>query len=130
MGIELAKELETYNAHKADLLKDAGKFVLVHGDQLAGVYDTYAEALREGYKQFQLKPFMVSKFNTPFSPFNEESMSVNKSLFNDLMQSLKEAKAISQGKLRPSRRFIVLPADVKAAHNMVALRSARGRARF
>jgi hypothetical protein len=55
VGAELAKELETYNVHKADLLKDAGKFVLVHGEQLAGVYDTYADALREGYKQFQLK---------------------------------------------------------------------------
>jgi putative transcriptional regulator len=56
-------------------------------------------------------------------------MHVNKALFNHLMQSLKEAKAISQGKLRPSRRFIVSPSDVKAAHNMDALRSARGRAR-
>jgi putative transcriptional regulator len=55
---------------------------------------------------------------------------VEKTLFNDLMQSLKEAKAISQGELEPSRRFIVLPADVKAAQNMVAIRSARGRARF
>lgn len=54
---------------------------------------------------------------------------MEKTLLNKLMQSLKEAKAISQGKLRPSRRFVVLPADVKAAHNMVALRSARGRAR-
>jgi putative transcriptional regulator len=56
-------------------------------------------------------------------------MPVNKALFHDLLQSLKEAKAISQGKLNPSRRFVVSPADVKAAHNMVAIRSARGRAR-
>jgi putative transcriptional regulator len=57
-------------------------------------------------------------------------MLMNKPLFNDLLQSLKEAKAISQGKLNPSRRFVVSPSDVKAAHNMIALRSARGRARF
>jgi putative transcriptional regulator len=57
-------------------------------------------------------------------------MPVSKALFNNLMQSLKEAKAISQGKLRPSRRFVVSPSDVKAAHDMDALRSARGRARF
>jgi hypothetical protein len=43
------------------------------------------------------------------------------------MQSLKEAKAISQGKLRPSRRFVVSPSDMKAAPTMVALRSARAR---
>jgi hypothetical protein len=66
MGTEFAIELETYNAHKADLLKDAGKFVLVHGDQLVGVYDTYADALREGYKQFQLKRFMVKQIQHTF----------------------------------------------------------------
>jgi putative transcriptional regulator len=55
-------------------------------------------------------------------------MHVNKALFNHLMQSLKEAKAISQGKLKPSRRFVVSPLDVKAAQNMVAVRSARARA--
>jgi putative transcriptional regulator len=57
-------------------------------------------------------------------------MPVNKSLFSNLMQSLKEAKAISQGKVNPSRRFVVSPSDVKSARNVIALRSARGRARF
>ncbi len=55
-------------------------------------------------------------------------MPVNKSLFSNLMQSLKEAKAISQGRLKPSRRFVVSPLDVKAAQDMVAVRSARARA--
>jgi hypothetical protein len=30
-----------------------------------------------------------------------------KKLLNQLLQSLKEAKAISQGKLKPSRRFVI-----------------------
>jgi putative transcriptional regulator len=55
-------------------------------------------------------------------------MSVNKSLFSNLMQSLKEAKAISQGRLKPSRRFFVSPSHVKAAQDMVNLCSARARA--
>jgi putative transcriptional regulator len=55
---------------------------------------------------------------------------MEKTLLNKLMQSLKEAKAISQGRLKPSRRFLVSPSDVEAAHNVIALRSARGRARF
>lgn len=55
-------------------------------------------------------------------------MSVNKALFNDLMQSLKEAKAISQGKLKPSRRFFVSPSDAKAAQDMATVRSAWARA--
>ena len=59
--LSLEKELETFNKHKADLLKDAGKFALVHGDSLAGIYDTYADAIREGYKQFGLKAFLVKQ---------------------------------------------------------------------
>ena len=55
-------------------------------------------------------------------------MPVNKSLFSNLLQSLKEAKAISQGKLKPSRRFVVSPSDVKSAQDMIAIRSAWARA--
>lgn len=57
----LEKELETFNRLKSDLLKDAGKFALVHGESLAGTYDTYADAIREGYKQFGLTPFLVKQ---------------------------------------------------------------------
>lgn len=53
---------------------------------------------------------------------------MEKTLLNKLMQSLKEAKAISQGKEKPSRRFVISPLDVKAARDMVAVRSARARA--
>ena len=39
---------------------------------------------------------------------------MEKTLFDDLQQSLKEAKAISKGKVKASRRFNVESADVKA----------------
>lgn len=42
-------------------------------------------------------------------------------LFSDLMQSLKEAKAISHGEAQPSRRFTVAPPDVKAVREQIGL---------
>jgi hypothetical protein len=40
------------------------------------------------------------------------------SLFEDLMQSLKEAKAIARGEAQASRRITVTPPDVKAIREL------------
>ena len=42
-------------------------------------------------------------------------------LFDDLVQSLKEAKAISKGEVRASRRFEIMPTDVKAVRKQIGL---------
>jgi putative transcriptional regulator len=42
-------------------------------------------------------------------------------LFNDLIESLKQAKSIAQGHSQPSRQFNVLPPDVKAARETMGL---------
>lgn len=58
----LAKELETYERHKAELVcAHEGKFVLIHADEIAGIWDTYQDALGAGYKQFGLQPFLVKQ---------------------------------------------------------------------
>jgi len=46
---------------------------------------------------------------------------MDKALFNELRQSLEEAKAIAKGKAQPSRRFIVQPPDVKAVRERTGL---------
>ena len=46
---------------------------------------------------------------------------MEKALFNDLLQSLKEAKAISHGKAKASRSFKVESTDVKAVRERVGL---------
>ncbi len=46
---------------------------------------------------------------------------MEKKLFADLLQSLKEAKAISKGKAKASRRFKVEVTDVKAVRQRVCL---------
>lgn len=61
----LERELETYNRELPHLIAEAqGKFALVFEDSVAGIFDTYADALNAGYQKFQLKPFMVKQIAT------------------------------------------------------------------
>ena len=46
---------------------------------------------------------------------------MEKTLFDDLKQSLKEAKAIKAGEMKASRRFTVDPIDVKAVRAKTGL---------
>ena len=46
---------------------------------------------------------------------------MEQALFDDLAQSLKEAKAIAQGQAPASRRFTVEPTDVKAVREQIGL---------
>jgi hypothetical protein len=58
----LARELVTYERHKEELVgAHEGRFVLIHGDEIAGVWDTYQDALEAGYRQFNLEPFFVKQ---------------------------------------------------------------------
>ena len=57
----LKREYETYLAHLPQLAQHEGKFVLIHGSDVAGVYDTYKDALTAGYEKFGLKQFLVKR---------------------------------------------------------------------
>lgn len=59
--LALEKELETYRRELPTLLAQEGKYVLIHGDKVAGIWDTYEDALKAGYQEFGLKPFMVKR---------------------------------------------------------------------
>lgn len=53
----LEREIETYLRMKSSL--PLGRTVLIHGDDLIGIFDTDAEAVREGTRRFGLGPFLV-----------------------------------------------------------------------
>ncbi|MBI4323666.1 MAG: hypothetical protein HY674_00205 [Chloroflexi bacterium] len=56
----LAQELEFFAENKADWMKiHPGKFVLVKGRELLGVFDTAESALTEGARQFGAESFLV-----------------------------------------------------------------------
>ena len=57
----LEKELATYQVKLEELLPHEGKFVLIHGDEVAGTWDTYPDALQAGYQKFGLNPFLVKR---------------------------------------------------------------------
>jgi hypothetical protein len=62
-GSNLDREWAAYVASLPDFKKHAGKFMLVHGDGVAGLFDTYRDALAAGYEQFRLEPFLVKQIS-------------------------------------------------------------------
>jgi hypothetical protein len=63
MDPPLEKEIESYKIRLPELLQDEGKFVLIHGSDLVGIYPDYEKALTEGYERFGTTPFLVKRIN-------------------------------------------------------------------
>ena len=57
----LETELATYRRKLPELHDQQGKFALIHGQDLVGVFGAYEDALAEGYKEFGLEPFLVQR---------------------------------------------------------------------
>ncbi len=57
----LAKELETYEKLLPSLLREQGRYAVITGDTLIGVYVSYEDALKIGYEHCGLTPFLVRK---------------------------------------------------------------------
>ena len=55
----LERELQTYERELLKLLAHEGKYALIHGDDVIGIFDTFAEALTVGYGRFGLDSFMA-----------------------------------------------------------------------
>ena len=60
----LDKELATYKRMLSSLMTQEGKFALIAGDKLLGTFDTYSDALAEGYREMGLKPFLVKRISS------------------------------------------------------------------
>ena len=62
MAEMLEKELDTYEKNKEILIGSSeGKFALIRGDKVVGVYDAKPDAINEGYRQFGNVPFLVKQ---------------------------------------------------------------------
>jgi len=57
----LEQELATYKTKLPELHEQQGKFALIHGNDLKGVFGTYDDALKAGYDTFGLRPFLVKQ---------------------------------------------------------------------
>jgi hypothetical protein len=65
----LNEEVSVFEAHRSELLGSArGKFVLIKGDEMVGVFDSEMDAIRQGYEKFGNVAFLVklvTEFETP-----------------------------------------------------------------
>jgi hypothetical protein len=67
----LDSELNTYEEHKAELVGSSeGKFVLIHAQQILGVFDSKMDAIAQGYKLFGNNPFLVKQILKVEAPQN------------------------------------------------------------
>jgi hypothetical protein len=71
MAQVLEKELETYEKLKEELLaKHEGKYVLILGDQIHGIFDTRTDAIRTGYERFGHVPIFVKEIERVETPLS------------------------------------------------------------
>jgi len=60
----LTQELATFEANRENLLGTAlNKYVLIHGTEIVGTYDTEHDAIQQGYRQFGNVPFLVRRIS-------------------------------------------------------------------
>ena len=57
----LVEELVTYRDRLPELLKNKGKYVLIKGSEVIGIYDSRDDALRESIERFRDAPALVMK---------------------------------------------------------------------
>jgi hypothetical protein len=56
----LEREYATYWAKLPELLANhAGRYVLIHGDDVIGVWDTKEQALNEGLERWLFEPYLI-----------------------------------------------------------------------
>lgn len=59
----LEQEMTTYEHNLPSLLEHEGKFAVIKGDEILGVYETYSDALEFGYDKCGLEDFMVKQIS-------------------------------------------------------------------
>ena len=67
----LAVELKAYTDNLDALLgAHEGKFVLIHGDEVLGVFDSNMDAITRGYRELGNIPFLVKHIVKVEAPLN------------------------------------------------------------
>lgn len=73
----LERERAWYEAHKAELLaKHRGKWIVVHGDTLVGVYDDSTEAYNRGVEETSCEEILVRRVVERDEPFSAPALTL------------------------------------------------------
>jgi hypothetical protein len=74
---ELRSELQYFEGHRAELVRAArGKYALIKGEQLGGIYEDQNAAIRAGYEKFGNEPFLVKEILEVDIPLNFTSFNL------------------------------------------------------
>jgi hypothetical protein len=73
----LEKELAYFEQHRSELLRRApGKFALIKDEALIDTFESQADAIRAGYRQFGNEAFLVKQIVPIDVPLNFTSFNV------------------------------------------------------
>ncbi|MDR1305349.1 MAG: hypothetical protein LBK76_09025 [Verrucomicrobiales bacterium] len=73
MANDLKQELETYERLKSSALAEEGRYAVISGNDVLGIYADYEDALKIGYEKCGLdKRFLVKKIQA-VEPINSYS---------------------------------------------------------
>ena len=76
-ALELETELQFFEAHRAELVAQAkGRYALVKGDRLVGLFNDQNEAVRAGYETFGNQAFLVKLITDVDIPLNFTSFNM------------------------------------------------------
>jgi hypothetical protein len=65
---EIEREVQTLQRDFADIMKHAGKYVLIQGDAVVDFFPSYGAAITDGYKRFGLANFLVQPIQLQSNP--------------------------------------------------------------
>jgi hypothetical protein len=57
----LERELETFQRLHDELVQHEGRYALIAGDKLLGIFESHSDALQAGYAARGMQPFLVKK---------------------------------------------------------------------
>ena len=84
--VTLVEETMFFQEHVGEWFKEkeqAGKWALVKGRELIGVYDTFDDAVKAGFKRFGLTPFFISEIDPDANKLTTTSLMVEEYLSGD-----------------------------------------------
>ncbi len=63
---DITKEIEAYKEMREELEKShTGKWVVIHDQKLAGVYETFDQAAQEAVSHFGAGPYLIRQVGAP-----------------------------------------------------------------
>ncbi len=64
----LERETEYYTSHLSEFIDKSGKYIVIQGENVLGIYDTYTDALQAAYKELGTDATFLVRMIEPQEP--------------------------------------------------------------